>query len=293
MGTNSMYEQSPRITVTELLSGNVRLASPPELFLNINHVLDDPKKTTLDACRLIENDPGLSARLLKIVNSPYYGFPTKIASINQAIRIVGIRELKDLVLATLVVDKFSSLPNGLMTMSQFWMLSVRCALIARYLSIRHPNTKQLQPIFICGLLHEIGRLIVYHRLPELARAALLRARAEGIPEHTAQRKILELDHYEVGAELARAWRLPEAIVITIQKHDYPDAAGAYREETRLVWLASQLSAVDDRDALNELFPADAAIWHQLGIKQSVMEEVRAETETAFMDIFKLIYPSQA
>lgn len=286
-----MNDQSSPIGIKDLLAGNVQLASPPELFLKINQVLDDPTKTMLDASRLIEHDPGLSARLLRIVNSAFYGLPSKITSITQAISIIGIKELKDLVLATLVVDKFSSLPNALMTMRQFWIQSVRCALIARGLTARHPQGRRLNATFICGLLHEMGRLVVYHRLPELARAALLRAKSGSIPEHEAERDILGFDHYQVGAELARRWRLPEVIVSTIEHHDNPTAAGAFEQEALLVSVASQLSSLeyDNRSLLDDQLPAEAPIWRQISMDRAVLDQILPEAEAAFFEIFRQIY----
>jgi putative nucleotidyltransferase with HDIG domain len=228
---------------------------------------------------------------LRIVNSAFYGFPSKITSITHAITIIGIQELRDLVLATLVVEKFSSLPNGLMTMRQFWILSVRCALIARCLAAHHPESKRLHAAFICGLLHEIGRLIIYHRLPELARAAILRARSEGVTENKAEREVMGFDHYQVGAELARRWRLPEVIVVTIESHDSPEAATPFAQDALLVVLASKLSNLDcsDRQLLNSQLPADAPIWQQISMERDVLDEVLPAAETAFQEIFTQIY----
>lgn len=286
-----MRNQPSSITLNELLAGNVRLASPPELFLKVNQTLDDPSKTMLDASRLIEHDTGLSARLLRIVNSAFYAFPTKIISIPHAVSIIGIRELRDLVLATLVVEKFSSLSNMLMTMKQFWILSVRCALISKSLAAHHPDSQRLQGAFICGLLHEMGRLVVYHRAPELARAAVLRAGSEGVAEHQAQREVLGFDHYQVGAELARRWRLPEAIIATIEHHDTPEAASPFSQEALLVVLAHKLSNLDygDRRLLDDQLPENAPIWQQLSLPRMVLDEALPAAEAAFHEVFRQIY----
>ena len=286
-----MQNQSSPISIGELLAGNVQLASPPELFLKLNGILDDPTKNMLDASRVIEHDPGLSARLLRIVNSAFYGFPSKIISITQAVSIIGIQELRDLVLATLVVERFSSLTSGLMTMRQFWMLSVRCALIARYLAARHPESKRLHAAFICGLLHEIGRLVVYHRIPELSRAALLRAKSDGLAEHEAEREVMGFDHYQVGAELTRRWRLPEVIVVTIEHHDTPEAAAEFDQDALLVVLASELSTLDwsDQQLLDSRLPKDAPIWGRISMEREVLDEVLPAADTAFGEVFRQIY----
>jgi HD-like signal output (HDOD) protein len=293
MSAAIMHNQSSSVTMKELLAGNVLLASPPELFLKISQTLDDPTKNALDASRLIEHDPGLSARLLRIVNSAFYSFPSKIISITHAVSIIGSRELRDLVLATLVVEKFSSLSNGLMTMRQFWILSVRCALISRQLAARHKDGERSQGAFICGLLHEIGRLVVYHRVPELARSAVLRARSEGVAEHQAQREVLGFDHYQVGAELSRRWRLPEVIIATIEYHDRPEAAAAFSQDALLVVLAHKLSNLDysDRSVLDSELPEHAPVWRQLSLDRAVLDEALPAAEATFQEIFQQIYRS--
>lgn len=278
------------IAPSDLLAGDVKLAAPPELFLRINALLDDPGHSQKQLVALIEHDPSLSARLLKIVNSPFYGFACKIDSVARAIGIVGILELRDLVLATAVVDRFSALPNSLMSMKQFWAMSVKCALIARGLAMRHSDSERLQCPFVCGLLHEIGRLVVYHRLPELARAAHLRSRHEHIPEHEAQQREMGLDHYQVGAELARRWRLPEVIAVTIEKHAAPDEAGPFLRECLLVSLAMQLSLPEEEDESASRQESEA--WTRLELSGITREEVLTEAEATFIDVFKQIYPAK-
>jgi HD-like signal output (HDOD) protein len=286
-----MAGPSTPISVRELLAGNVQLASPPYIFHKITQVINNPANTLADVARLIENDPGLTARLLKIVNSSFYGFPTRIASIPQAVNIVGFRELRDLVLATLVIDRFSALPNGLMPMRQFWMLSVRCALIGKNLGKQHPEGKRLQELFISGLLHEIGRLVVYHRLPELARAALLQSRVENISEHMAQRRVIGLDHYEVGAELARMWRLPDPVIATLEFHDQPGDAPQYTQEAALIHLAAILARIDPMNAelLDELLPEEASIWSLVPFHLPQINAAVAETEASLLEVFRLFY----
>jgi putative nucleotidyltransferase with HDIG domain len=282
-----MPEGIPVITVRELLAGDVKLASPPESFVRITALLDDPRHNLQDITRLIEQEPGLSARLLKIVNSAFYGFPARIATVAKAITVLGNQELRDLVLATLVIERFSSLPNGLMSMRQFWMYSIRCALFARFLADRHPEGKRLQPVFICGLLHDIGRLVIYHRLPELARAAVLLSRHEQLTEQAAQRRVIGLDHYRVGAELARQWRLPEIIAVTIERHDAPTEASQFPLECLIAALASRLAQAEANAGLVDI---DPAYWQRLDLSSIVLDTVIPEVDAAFNEIFRQFFP---
>lgn len=285
-----MQSAAAHLSVRPILTGDIQLPSPPELFLKLHEVLENPEANLRDACRLIENDPGLSARVLKIVNSPFYGIPGKVTSLHRAINIVGIQEIQALVLTTLVVDRFSSFANDMMTMKEFWAMSVRCALTARLLAGYRQYGQCLQTLFLCGLLHEIGRLVVYHRLPELARAAALLARSEKISYQAGERRVIGFDHYQVGAELARLWRLPEVIAATIEHHDAPKNAERFSCEAILV--AQAQSFVYTRYADREL--GDTAVTYTNNPELSVTDaatlaEVAQELDQQFGEIFKLIY----
>ncbi len=279
------------VSIREILAGNVQLASPPEIFLKINKILDDPNGSLGEVTFLIEHDAGLTARLLKIVNSALYHFPSPVSSIRDAVKIIGYQELRDLVLATLVVDRFSSLPNGLISMRNFWMMSVRCALIAKFLAERHPQKQQLGASFVCGLLHEIGRLIVYQRLPEPSRAAVLLATRDNIPEFQAQRQVFGFDYYAVGAELARRWRLPQVIVSSIEFHEAPAGAGEFSLQAALVCIAYQLHVMDFRDNawLDKQLSEHAEVWEIIGLTREVLGEVLPQVETEFLSVFSTIF----
>lgn len=279
------------ITVNTLLTGEVKLASPPEIFLKLCEILDDPTKTVRDAERVIEHDPGLAARLLRLVNSAFYGFPAQISSISRAISMIGLYELRDLILATWVVERFSRLPNRLMDMRSFWRISVRLGLLAKALGRRHPQARELQSIFTCGLLHEVGRLVIYAKIPELARAAMLLADSEGIEETQAERQIYGFDHYQLAAELAYRWRLPEVFVATLRWHGSPEEAESFSWETGLVTLASRLSLaeIEEPAQLEPILPSLAPLLAFLRLQTYSLPEVLEEVAIQFEEIFRLLF----
>lgn len=286
-------EPSNSLTVEEILAGDVKLASPPEIFLRISEIIDDPTKTVKDAELVINHDPGLAARLLRVVNSAFYGFPNRIDSISHAVALIGMQELRDLVLATVVVDRFSKLPNKLMSMREFWRISVRCALLAKNLASRHPQGRQLKAVFTSGLLHEVGRLVIYSRIPELARAAILLAEAEGIEEIEAEHRSYGFDHYQVGGELAKRWRFPEVYITTIRYHGKPQQAGQYQQETALTTLSSMLSLarMESEEALEESLPGlkSHLAFAQLG--ETDLKEVLPLVDQQFEEVFKVLFLS--
>ena len=156
------------LSIADLLRGDLQLSSPPTIYFELQKVIENPAKSLADAAFIIEKDSTLSLKLLKIVNSAFYGFPSKISSIDRAITLVGSQELQQLTLCTIVIEKFSELPGELISMAEFWARSLKCALIAQEID-SFLDKEFANSIFVCGMLHNIGQLVFFRRLPELSR----------------------------------------------------------------------------------------------------------------------------
>ena len=278
-------------TIQEVLSGNTDIASPPEIFLKVSEILDDPTKNAYDAGRIIESDPGLTSRLLKIVNSAIFGFPSKVTSVARAIAIIGNVELRNLVLATVIVDRFSDLPSEIPSMREFWSTSVRCALYAKALASHCPQCDEASTVFVCGLLHNLGSLILYARLPDLANEAAVRAKKDAIPQSDAERKIIGFDRYDIGAELCKRWRLPELIIDTIKFHNRPTEANDHAAEIAVVCLADHLSNSfvpdqEEKDYTTILEHPGATL---IKVTADIIESITDTVESDYGELFALIY----
>ncbi|MCX8050228.1 MAG: HDOD domain-containing protein, partial [Methylohalobius sp.] len=140
-------------------------------------------------------------------------------------------------------------------------------------------------------LHEIGRLVIYAKIPELARAAILLAKAEGMDEVKAERETYGFDHYQLAAALVHRWRLPEVFGATLRWHGVPHEAGAFSRETGLVTLASQLSlaGVEKPDGLEPILPELAPLLAFLHLKPSCLPEVLEEVAIQFEEVFRLLF----
>jgi putative nucleotidyltransferase with HDIG domain len=238
---------STNLNISDLFKGDLQLTSPPNIYFELQKTAANPNKSIKDIGFIIEQDPALSIRLLKIVNSAFFGHPAQIASIERAITIIGVQALQNLVLATVVIDKFTSMPGGLLSMDDFWGQSLRCALISKELCIYRNNKGDLDSMFICGLLHDIGQLVFYRRIPELARQIGLLVESSGINEIQAENNILGFNHYQTGVELARIWRLPEIIIETISQHNHPEYTGVYADAASIIRTANYLCKTDSDD----------------------------------------------
>jgi HD-like signal output (HDOD) protein len=259
----------------DLVTGIVDLATAPEVYARVTELLDDPSSSLVKLSHAVEQDPGLTARLLKIVNSAFYGFPSRISTVSKAITIIGQRELRDLVLATTVLELFNGLPNELVSMGSFWHQSLRCGVVARVLASRRQGTEEVQSVFVAGLLHEVGHLIIYRKIPELAREAILRNRYNNVALHLAERQVFGFDYAEVGGELMRLWKLPMVLQEAVELHQTPHLASSFRTETAIVHLARRVAVVGtfEMGGVLTAAPASEPAWKIAGLSASVLEQV--------------------
>jgi len=272
---------SSDLKISDLFRGDLQLTSPPNIYFELQQTIANPNKSITDVGFIIEQDPALSVRILKIVNSAFFGLPVPIASIKRAVAIIGAQELQNLVLAAVVIDKFSSLPGGLLSMHDFWARSLRCALISKEICIYGNNKDNLDSMFICGLLHDIGQLVFYRRIPIIARQIGLLVEASDVDEIQAENNILGFNHYQTGAELARLWRLPEIIIETIGQHNHPDYTTAFADAASTISAANYLCKMDavgtQANSFCNTIPADD------------LSDIINKAYNQFEVIFKLFY----
>ena len=160
--------------LASLLDEDVPLVSLPHIFTEINRVISDPRSSAVHVADVISKDPNLSARLLRIVNSAFYGFPSKIDTISRAVTILGSKQLSTLALGTSVLEIFKDIPAALVDMKSFWEHSFACGIATRMIA-SYKNIVNTERLFVAGLLHDIGRLVTYKYLPQEGREMLLRA----------------------------------------------------------------------------------------------------------------------
>lgn len=274
-----------------LIDDTLELASLPAVVLRALELLNAPDSSAADIGQVISEDPALSVRLLRIVNSSFYGFPSRIETISRAITIVGTLEITDLVLGSSAVEAFAGLPNELIDMQQFWEHSLYAGVVARVLARHHraPNTERF---FVSGLLHDIGSLVLYHQRPEESRRALELARA-GRPLHQVEQEIFGFDHSDVGAELMEAWNLPEAFIEAARHHHRPVEAQQFQLETAMVHLADVIAAGAHLtgSATNQVPPLEPRAWELTGLALDITESVIEEADRQYADALAVILPS--
>lgn len=293
-----MNEQKSKIntsslTPKELVTGSIRLVSLPEVCIRVNEMLDDPSVTATELGQIISQDTSLTARLLKIVNSSYYGFQAKIETVSRAVTVVGLRELRGLVIAASAVETFSNVSDEILNKVRFWRHSLYCGVIARLLA-EQCHVLHSERLFVAGLLHDIGKLIVAQRLPQETRMIALEADSAQRSEFEVEQDFLGFDHAEVGGELMHAWNMPETLFESVAYHHNPIQAEAGVMETCLVHMAN-IFTDEAEQGLDMISHApsqevDPYAWEITRLDESVKEHVFREAGPLFTEALETILP---
>ncbi|MFT5133535.1 MAG: HD-like signal output (HDOD) protein [Gammaproteobacteria bacterium] len=270
------------------------LVSLPEIYLKVRELYADPDSSIKEFERVVSTDPALSVRVLRIGNSAFFGFATKIDSVSRALMIMGTAQLHDLVLATSAINAFDGIPNDMVDMSTFWRRSIHCGVMARLLGSQC-NVLDTDRLFLTGLLHDIGHLIMYSQLPEESKDIMARSRAEHKPAYIIEREVLGFDYAQVGAELMRSWALAETIVETVEYHLAPGRATQYALETAIVHIANSLAITDELGvgAGGQIPVIVPVAWQATGLNEEALQSVVQESIGHVEEAVSLFMPSPA
>ena len=205
-----------KCTVTDLVNDTNVFISLPEICFKLRRVLLEPLHTRNEVASIIHLDTALAARLLRIVNSAYFGLPVRISNISQALGIIGEQELNNLVFVTAIVKSFSA-SDTCFDIKHFWRNSIFIAIIARNLARRAGATNK-EEYFLAGLLLNVGKLVLYAKDQEFRAAVADEMKNTGALDFEVEHKLLGFNHAEVGAELATNWNFPTLLIEGIAKH---------------------------------------------------------------------------
>lgn len=279
--------------ITELVKGVDGLVTLPVVFVRISQLVESNNSSTGEIAAAVNLDPSFTLRLLRVANSTFYGFPATIDTVSKAVSIIGTRQIRNLALTTAVADSFSGLPNSLVSMENFWRHSLYCGLAARKLAML-AGKSDAEAVFTAGLLHDIGELVIFNRLPEQAKEALLLVldSADELAVYQAERQTMGLDHAQVGGELARQWKLPAMLEECIAFHHDIQAAKRYPRETAFVHIANILALMAELQTLDfdEVAPVDPEAWELTGLTaDEVIDSVVGDTQAEIAEAERLFF----
>lgn len=263
-------------TLSDLLEQDSELLALPHAVHALIADIDDPDAGVDELGRLVCRDIVLTVKLLRLVNSPYYGLSAKIDSVKQAVGIVGVRALRDLVIATKVAERFNGLPEKLVSMRTFWDNALFGATLAKSLGRRLGMAHE--SIFAPALLRDIGALVMLWKMPGETAEVLARARQERREIDEVEDDHFGYTHAEVGARLMASWGLPASFAAVARYHHEFYKAPHHRAEVALVHLANGVAQhyrpwVNYRGLVS--LP-DLAAYELIAVSDGLMEQLAGE-----------------
>ena len=273
--------------VNELLSGKIRLPTPPAIAIKILDTVRKDSFTFEDLARVIESDPGLAARVLKAANSPYYSLSSKVSSIEKSVAILGTHTVKNIALSFVICSEFQCDPYETFDATIFWRHALSSAVAAELTAtlVRASNND----IFITALMQDIGILVMHGYRPRDYQLVFNYRKESHRPLPEIERMIFACDHQEVGAELLRSWLLPEEIYEPIRYH-HQDAVvpRKYRITTALLSIARNLSSFyNDSEDVDKIRRVKYILDTEFGIQGSAVDTLIESVATTTIDLFSV------
>ncbi len=250
------------------------LPTIPVYISRILHKIDQDDANATALAKLIETDQSLTARVLRVANSPFYGFSRKISTIDLAVVVLGSNSIKEIVLSLVVQKFFTKINPNLFDAPAFWEYSVFCGSASRLMA-RKLKYKLAGEAFVAGLMHDIGILIIVEYFPNEFRT--IRELIDNLELNLseAEEKVLGTNHSEVGAWLARKWNLPDKLIFAIRNHHVP----FFEIDTIESFSANKNAYAEELDTINQPLTAIVSLseWFAeiLGFKEWLGEKKKS------------------
>lgn len=200
------------------------IATLPEVTIKIIELVEDPKSTARDLHDVIKNDPALSVKVLKVVNSAFYGLPGQVASVDRAIILLGLSAVKNIAIAASIARLFKGKRiSEHYSASDLWRHSVAVAVGARAIAKISPHPAMTDEIFVAGLIHDIGTLVERQAHPDGFADVIDRCATSDMDFLECEREIIGADHQAFGVGLTTKWKFPRHLRAAVGFHHNPEA----------------------------------------------------------------------
>lgn len=280
MGTQPLPDTQS--LVTDAVRKVTTIATLPEVTARIIKTVEDPRSTASQLHKIVSHDPALVTRILKVVNSAFYGLPGQIGSIERAIVLLGLNAVKNIAVAASLGQLFrgSALCDGFAA-KDLWTHCVAVGVTARELAKRLKSSLA-DEAFLAGMIHDVGLLVALQLWPEKLRNVCDTAKAGRQDFCSVERAIYGVDHQQLGKGLAELWKFPRSCQLVAGFHHTPQVLG---DDNRL--LVTLVHAADticcrtaahgfNLTAFNQ--PLDARLLNESGVDPSMVEEVAKNVE---------------
>lgn len=261
---------------TDIRKKNIILPEIPSIVYELNEVTADPLTSADDIARVVSKSASLSSLILKIVNSAFYGFPSKIDNISRAVALIGSKEISSLGMGVVTMRLFKDIPQELIDLTSFFKHCLACGVLSRLLAA-HLNVQHTEQLFVAGLLHDIGRVIIFKYFPHQSKASLFEALDSGDLLYNTESKYLGCRHTHIGKDLFHQWKLPYSLENSTYYHHKPSRA-ADPTQPAIVHLADFCVHCYGLGASGEAIvpPLDRAAVEDLHIAPGIFKNVMTQ-----------------
>ncbi|MCF6249217.1 MAG: HDOD domain-containing protein [Desulfobacula sp.] len=272
-----------------LIEDDIKLPALPTIFSEINEAIKNPKCSGKDIAAIVTKDPSLSATLLRIVNSAYYGLGQKVESLEYAAMALGTRQVSSLALGITVINYFKGISDSRINMQSFWRHSVACGIAAKTFAT-HVKGVVAERVFIGGLLHDIGRLVFLNFYPLECNSLVKHSLSSGSFLYRLEPKHFGMTHARFGSLLAKNWNFSNRISQLIQHH-HDDFKKTPPKEIAVVavsnWLVNAIGIGSSGE--NELPALNMSAWKSLGVPESLLDSIIKQIDRQIVEAVKFFY----
>ncbi len=286
-GATGSFPKRSYVSALELVQKQSKLLSLPDIFFKIMEVMESPFSSANHIADVVSKDASISARLLRLVNSAYFGFPSRIDTISRAVAILGNKELASLAMGISVVRTIEGIPAKYFSMEDFWRHSITCGVISGLISSRLPVLSR-ERYFLAGLLHDLGRLIIIKCLPDAFLESMILSNKQRIPFYEAEKQILGFDHARLGGLLCKEWKMPVALEQMVRFHHEPSKATNV-SEPGAIHLANILALASYPEVAGEpVFPGLCEkAWESVGLGQNDLFPIVQQADRKVGEIIQI------
>lgn len=264
------------------------LPTLPVVVTQILKMTTDPESNAQDVQKILSRDQSLSTKVLKLVNSAFYGYAGKIKTLQQAVVILGFETIKAVALSATVFSTFSEKSRAGFDRDAFWRHSIGTGVAARLLS-REQGMADPDEAFMAGIIHDVGKVVLDQYVSDEFQKVVDYVQENNVLIYEAERKVLGTSHAQIGRWLATQWQLPADLTDVIFYHHQPSNAQKAPDLTSIVHtadiLARTLKLGSGGD--NKIPPLDPAAWSHLGMDQTTLKKLLSiiPSEFAKADVF--------
>ena len=278
-----------RLAAHDLQGADEKLASLPNIFFQLQEVLSHPRSSAQYVGEIISRDPSLTAKLLKMANCAFYGYPYRIESISRAVTIVGVEQITSLAMGISLVQYFKDLPESL-NMKSFWKHCLGCGVIARILAGQCRQDLDQEHFFVAGVLHDLGRLFIFKNYPQHAQAALHESLTTRQLLVTAETRVWGFNHAFLAGELFHRWNFPAPLEMAVRYHHQPLKAPSPLEPG-IVHLADIMAHSFSLGNSGTWFipPLEDEVWKMLKLPDDIVPNLASLTEQHFSEAFQTFF----